>query len=148
MQIIYSNDKAQEILALLSTGKIEKLHVFKDTTNEVYVINYIANEELNKVNTKAYSIFKEFIDNMENNTVVNFNLNYSLSEFSCSKSYKEAKKQDDKAYTSEELKQLLIDQLTKEGKIDELVDVYNRVQGSGKQKKYIQMTVKEVLERV
>ena len=147
MQIIYSNDKAQEILELLSTGKIEKLHVFKDMTNEVYVINYIANEELNKVNTKVYSIFKEFVDNMNTDSVVNFNLNYSLSEFSCSKSYKEIKK-DDTTYTSAELKQLLIDQLTKEGKIDELVDVYNRVQGNGKQKKYIQMTVKEVLERV
>ena len=156
MQIIYNSEKAKEILELLSVGKIEKLYVHRDITadSEVYVIDYEILDEPKPVVTKTYAIFKEFIEQMDNDNVRFFNLAFVYGkENSCNKAYKvskpkEEEKKQEKTYTSSELKQLLIDQLTKEGKIDKELEVYNKVQGKGKQNRYIPMTVGEVLNLI
>ena len=153
MQVIYTLEQAKEILKLLSVGSIDKLSVSEDSSG-VYVINYEVNEGLKQISPKVYSVFNEFEKHMEQGDVEFFSLKFVYNkEYSCSQAYTQAKddvlnENDENTYTSGELKQLLIDQLTKEGKIDESVEVYNKVQVNGKQKRYIKMTVKEVLERI
>lgn len=152
MQVIYTLEQANEILNLLSVGNIDKLSVNKDS-NGVYVINYEIDENLKQLSPKVFATFQEFVSHMEIGDVDFFSLKFIHNkEYSCSKAYASSAKADDEQetvdYTSDELKQLLIDQLTKEGKIDESVEVYNRVQGSGKQKRYIPMTVREILEKI
>ena len=149
MQVIYTLEQAKEILKLLSVGNIDKLSVSEDSG--VYVINYEVNEDLKQISPKVYSVFSDFVKHMEQGDVEFFSLKFVYNkEYSCSQAYTQTKEDvsDEITYTSSELKQLLIDQLTKEGKIDESVEVYNKVQGNGKQKRYIKMTVKEVLERI